>query len=179
MSHKHKIDTVHFHVAAIAATTPYVLVDLSDTTNFLHTETDGLGVLAVHITAFPSTTGNWSIHVGVITEVDASNGTADWFYGVTFSQILYVDTTRDFTLGGTNEGGLDCTIVAGAHPRWLTNDQQAGHVNWQTDTGLASPVGTAGGATGKPGAGDIVMLVTENSGTSTLSLDVTLEYLTH
>ena len=175
----HVYDTVHLHVDALATTTAYVLVDLSDTTNYKHTETNGIDVAALHITAIPSTTGNWSVHIGVITEVDASNGTADWFYGITFSQILYVDSLRDWTLAGSVHSGLTCDIVAGAHPRFLTNDQQAGSTNWQTDTGLASPVGAAGGATGKPGAGDIVMLVTENSGSSTLSLDVTLQYGAH
>jgi len=168
----------HLCESAIAATTPYVLVDLSDTTNYHHVETDRMHILGFHITAIPSTTGNWSIHIGMISEVDASNGTADWFYGIRFSQILYVDSNRDFSLGGINGEGLALISVGDAPARFVTNDQQAGSINWQTDVGLASPLGAAGGATGKPGVGDLVMLVTENSGSSTLSVDVTVQYYT-
>ena len=175
---KRALYTVHFHQAAIAVTTPYVLVDVSDTTNYQHVNDSHVHIAAFHITAIPSTTGNWSIHLGTVTEVDATNGSVDWFYGITFTQTLYVDSERDFAMGGANREGLCCTVASGVTTRYITNDSQSGSTNWQTDVGLASPVGTAGGATGKPGAGDIVMLVTENSGSSTLSLDVTVQYYT-
>ena len=175
---KHAYDTIHFHEAAIATTTPYVLIDLSDTTNYKHVGTNHIHLGCIHVTAIPSTTGNWSIKVGVISEVDATNGTALWIYGIRFSQILYVAEEHDWTIGGTVPRGLNCKIVSEAFARIVTNDSEAGNTHWQTDVGLASPVGAAAGATGKPGAGDLVMLVTENSGSSTLSLDITARYFT-
>ena len=175
---KRALYTAHFHADAIAATTPYMLVDLSDSTNYQHVNTNHIHIAAFHITAMPAGTSNWSIHIGTVTEVDATNGSVNWLYGIRFSQILYVDAKKDYTLGGANNEELCCTVVGGETVRYITNDVQTGDTNWQTDTGLASPVGTAGGDTGKPGAGDLVMLVTENSGTSTLSVDVTVQYYT-
>ncbi len=183
MSARPKFDAV-LGAEGIDASTAYVLVDLSDATNYPHTKTGEVHLLGLTVDSETHSDGIFDIWIGVITEVDATNGTADWIHVFHLENV--VDATDDvgrfaqqldFTLGGSKPNGLNCVIVSGAMTRIVTNQQQAGHVNWQTDTGLASPVGAAAGATGKPGVGDLVVWVEEvtNGGTIDFSLKASYE----
>ena len=164
---------------AVAASTPYVLVDLSDTTNFPHEDTVGIFLHGLILSAEKASDGLYDIWVGVITELDADNGTADWIHvyhlesvhNATDSTDRFAQTI-DFTLGGSNELGLDLTIRGGAGIGYVTNQQQAGHVNWQNDTNRGSPVGS----TTKPGVGDLVVWVEEVSGSGTIDFNLSAIY---
>ena len=177
------IETAVLQIEAVAASTAYVLVDLSDTTNFPHDQTGHVEVLGMVISAEKASDGVYDLWFGVISEVDASNGSADWF------QVLHLEASGnatdstdrfawqiDYTLGGGNPTGVYCLVVSEATPHLVTNITQNGSTNWQNDTGLASPAGAAAGATGKPGAGDIVMWAEEVSGSGTLDFCITLFY---
>ena len=63
---------------AVAASTAYVLVDLSDTTNFPHANTRAIVLHDLYLTGEKASTGIYDIWVGVVTEVDATNGSVDW-----------------------------------------------------------------------------------------------------
>ena len=184
MSHRPKFTAV-LGAEAVAASTAYVLVDLSDTTNYPHTKTGEIHLLGLDVNIETQSDGIYDMWIGVITEVDATNGTADWVH------VFHEESTNnptdstdrfndqlDFTLGGSNDEGINLNITGGAMTRIVTNLQQAGHVNWQTDTGLASPVGAAAGATGKPGVGDLVVWVEEVSGTGTIDFMLKVIYET-
>lgn len=177
------VKTAVMDYQAIAASTGYVLVDLSDTTNYPHEVTGHIEVLGFSLSAEKAGDGVYDFWFGVITEVDASNGSADWFKLVHFQTNLnFTDSTdrldveADFTLGGSNPNGINCLVVAEALPHMITNVTQNGNSTWQNDTGLGSPAGAAAGATGKPGAGDIVLWVEEVSGSGTVDFCITLFY---
>ncbi len=168
---------------AVSGSTAYVLVDLSDITNFPHKATTALHLMGLILHAEKASDGVYDIWVGVITEVDATNGTAEWIhvYHLEASGNPTDSTDRfaqaiDFSLGGHNPNGINLRITGGSSLHLATNQSQAGHVNWQTDTGLASPVGGAGGATGKPGAGDLVVWVEEVSGSGTIDFIISAIY---
>ena len=167
---------------------PVVLVDLSDSTNFPHSslETNWINVLGVFGSVETASDGPYDIWLGVISEVDASNGTAEWFDVIhcqspqnATDNLGHFLFTRDYTLGGSNPDGINCMVTAGATPYLATAQTQAGNTNWQTDVGLLSPVGAAAGATGKPGAGDIVAWIEETGGTGTCDWSLTLVYAAH
>jgi len=168
---------------AVAASTAYMLVDLSDTTNYPHVRTTELHLLWLSLNAEKASDGIYDIWVGAITEVDATNRTADWLHvfhlqhhnNSTDSTDRFAQVV-DFTGGGGMEQGINCNITGGALTHVVTNQQQAGNTNWQTDVGLASPVAAAGGATGKPGPGDLVVWVEEVSGTGTIDFSITAHY---
>ena len=169
-----------------AADTGCVLVDLSDSTNFPHSDTNAIHLLSLDLHAEKASDGVFEIHVGVITEVDDENGSAEWVHtfhleangNATDSTDRFVDGL-DFTLNGACPDGLNLAIVSGATPYVINYGRtQAGSTNWQTDVGLLSPAGAAAGATGKPGAGDLVMLIDETSDAGTISWTVTGRYFT-
>ena len=53
--------TIHFHVDGISASASYILVDLSDTTNYPHTNTEVLHVDALYYNIDSSVTASFDI----------------------------------------------------------------------------------------------------------------------
>ena len=180
--------TVNVGAEATDASVPVVMVDLSDSTNFPHSslETNWINVLGVFGSVETASDGGYDIWLGVISEVDATNGTAEWFdvfhcekpQNATDSLGHFL-FSRDYTLGGANPDGINCKVTSGATPYLATAQTQAGHVNWQTDTGLLSPVGAGASTTGMPGAGDIVAWIEEAAGSGTCDWSLTLIYEAH
>jgi hypothetical protein len=177
--------TVNLGAEAVAASTAYVLVDLSDTTNYPHTQSNFLNLLGLELSTEKASDGVYDLWCGVIYEVDATNGSALWFdvfhieaSGNATDSTDRFAVSRDYTCGGSNPSGISARVnAAGDGLLWMVgNQEQAGNTNWQTDVGLASPVGAAAGATGKPGAGDIVVWVEEVSGTGTIDFSITAHY---
>lgn len=169
----------------VAADTAYVLVDLSDTTNYPHSATAELHLLGLLLNAENLTDGDYDIWIGVVTENDATDGSASWVHcfhaesvwNATDSTGRLAPVPLDFTLGGHVPEGINLNVTSGALTKFVTNLTQADNANWQNDTGLASPVGAAGGATGKPGVGDLVVWVEEVTG-GTLDFCITVQYST-
>jgi len=167
----------------VAADTAYVLVDLSDTTNYPHSGTAELHLLALLLNAETVDDGDYDIWVGVVTENDATDGSVSWVHcfhaqhvqNPTDSTGRLAAVMADFTLGGSVPEGINLNVVSGALTKFVTNLTQADNANWQNDTGLASPVGAAGGTTGKPGVGDLVVWVEEVTG-NTLDFCITAIY---
>ena len=178
--------TVNLGAEGVADTTAYVLVDLSDAANYPHTETGYINLLGLKLNVEKAADGDFDIWVGVITEVDASNGSTNWLHAFHLHHQGNAtdDTDRfvseiDFTLGSANPDGLRCEISGGAQVGFIGNQGESGNARWKTGTGLASPVGAAGGATGKPGASDLVVLVEEVADVGTLDFSITAIYETH
>ena len=174
---------VNLGAEAVSASTAYQLIDLSDNTNYPHTGTPSeIHLLALKLNAEQASDGRYDVWVGVIIEVDASDGSVDWLHVFhmeadgnptdgtdRFAQDL------DFTLDGQIDG-LNCAVSGGAMTKFAASQVQANNNLWQTDVGLLSPVGAAGGATGKPGPGDVVVWAEEVSGTGTLDFSISACY---
>ena len=141
--------------AALVADEAYVLVDLSDSTNFSHTETGKIRLLRIEVDWEADTNGTGILYIGVITEVDATNGTAIWL------DAIRMHTDNDGT-DSTDQRhlvreyyGLDLEVDTDNDILYhvTTNSTQAGSTNWQTDVALDSPAGDTSSA---PGEGDLV-----------------------
>ena len=166
---------------AVAETTAYVLVDLSDTTNFRHASTNAILLKSIALHAEKASDGVYDIWIGVISEVDATNGTAIWLHCFHLEAVgNSIDSTDRFAQKiDFNDINLEVNAATAGSEKLkyvVSNITLAGNTAWQTDVGLASPVGAASGETGKPGAGDLVMYVEEVSGTGTIDFLVAVEY---
>lgn len=168
-------------VEAVAASTPYVLVDLSDTTSFPHEETGEIHLLGLNLECEKATDGVFDIWVGVLTENDATNGSVTWI------KTFHLETSGnptdssdryhadiDFTLGGRNPQGANLLVSGGATPHIISNLSQADNVNWQNDENRISPAGS----TTKPGVGDLVVWVEEVTNGGTIDFALTAIYET-
>ena len=166
-------------IEALDASTPYVLVDLSDTTNFPHNGTAEIILCGLALNAEKASDGQFDIWVGVVIENDGTDGTAKWIHCFHLESVVNpTDSTDrrsfeiDFSRGSPVPGGLDLKVTSGALVYVVTNLSQASHANWKNDTNRVSPVG----ATTKPGVGDLVVWVEETGGTGTIDFCLTALY---
>lgn len=164
---------------ATDADTPYVLVDLSDTTNFPHDKTTELHLLGLILSAEKAGDGVYDVWAGVVTENDGTDGSATWVHVFHLEHVSNsTDSTDrfhaqvDFTLGGANPEGVNLNVTDGALTKFASNLSQANSANWQNDVNRASPVGS----TTKVGVGDLVVWVEEVSGSGTLDWCLTAIY---
>jgi len=185
MAYKSDTYVVNLGAEAVSASTGYVLVDLSDTTNYPHSKTNQLHLLGLILSAEKAGDGVYDIWVGPVFEVDASNGSTTWVHCFHLEAVGNpTDNTDrfaqaiDFTLGGSNPEGVNCQVNSGGtgFTNFVGNQGHSGDGTWKTGTGLASPVGAGAGTTGKPGAGDLVVYVEEVSGTGTIDFSLTAIY---
>lgn len=163
----------------LAADEGFVLVDLSDTANFPHTETGKIRVYEIDVNierGEAAVSGEYIVYIGVITEVDATNGSTKWFI------VLHEETDAESTDDAARSHyhfewreGFDLEIASDAPVWFVSNVGHSGDTTWQTDVDLDSPIGDTSNA---PGAGDLVMYVDETGGTGSISICVTVAYLT-
>jgi len=167
---------------AVAASTWYILVDLSDTTNYSHPSgTQVVSLLGLELESEKASDGVYDIWVGVVRENDATNGSADWVkvWHIEASGNPTDSTDRfsgsaDFTAQGTNPKGLDCSIVS-SRLAYMRGPNSGDQTALQNDAGdLAS---AAGGSSLSTVAGDVVVYVEEISGTGTIDLALTCQYI--
>jgi len=154
--------------AALAADEAFVLVDLSDATNFKHTETGLIKVFSITISGEKTNAGSHILYLGVITEVDATDGTAVWFGYLETA----VQATDRFFHQWMFPTGLSLEVNAGVLSALVSNASKA-DTTWQTDVLLDSP---AGDTTSPPGAGDLVAWLDRTAGS--ISFYITVEYTT-
>lgn len=70
----HHVDLIHLDVQNCQTDTAFMLVDLSDTTNWPHTDTHHLHLDTVDIHFNPGDSFTGDIQLGFLSDVDASNG---------------------------------------------------------------------------------------------------------
>lgn len=169
---------------AVAASTPYVLIDLDDITTFpnphvMGDKTKYINLLSLSIDAETHATGVFDVWVGVVYENDATNGSAQWFQvwhlegdtNATDSKTRFAQQI-DFTGRGANPEGLNCEVISGALVYQVSNQEQAGSTDWQNDTAIGSSSGTNVAS----GVGDIVVWVEEVGGTGNIDFNITALY---
>ena len=173
---------VNLGAEGVTASAAYVLIDLSDSTNFPHVNTGAVDLLSLALSAETKTDGQYDIWVGVVTENDAVNGSATWLHcfhcenrdnATDDTGHFYAEL--DFTAGGCAPDGLRCEVASDALLYCAGNQNQAGHVNWKIAANLASPVS----ATNDVAAGDVVVWAEEAGGAGALDFSLTAIYTTH
>jgi hypothetical protein len=158
----------------IAADQGFILVDLTDTANFPHTETGKIRLYSLTIDVQTDTSGDFIIYIGTIIEVDATDGSTTWLLGLLCQ---WDDNPTDGTAHRQYffnwEKGLDLEVSGGAMVNVISNAGDAADVVWQTDVNLDSPVGAASSPSG---TGDLCMFADRTAGN--LDISVTVEYIT-
>ena len=154
-------------VRAAAADTGYVLIDLSNITDYPHRNAAAIILNALHVEAEVLASGVYDILVGVITEVDATNGSVNWV--ARFQMETSVGGV--ISLDKFWRAGLNLRIDDEDTPFVITNLTDAGQTTWQSDTALTSPDGTVA-----PAAGDVVVKIDEISGSGTINMFIEAEY---
>ena len=156
--------TIHLDTGSVATQTAFMLVDISDTTNWKHTGTDHVIVDHILIEVDPDASYLGEIKIGFLTNVDATDGD--------FNQIIDFDMAKksDLAIEDLDFGsGFHCQVSSHFGPII------ANSTLFQTDVDLGGPDDPAT-ITYPSGDGDLVMLVERSAGAADVS--VTLVYET-
>lgn len=156
--------TVHLDTGSVAAQTAFMLVDISDTTNWKHTNTDHIIIDHFLVEVDPDANYLGEVKVGFLTNVDATDGD--------FNQILDVDLAKksDLVVEDLDFGthGFHCQASTHFGPI-LANSTL-----FQTDVNLGGP-DDPGTITYPSGDGDLVLLVEVSAGTVDVSVTMVYE----
>lgn len=164
--------------ADLAADEGFVIIDLSDTTQFPHTETGRIRLYSLKVNGEKASDGQYIVYFGVITELDADNGSTKWFLGLNLEAVNNpTDSTDRFSFEFEWPYGLDLEVDSDNDKpyNFVSNAGHSGDTTWQNDTALDSSVADTDAI---PNDGDLVMFVDETGGSGTISISVLAEYIT-
>lgn len=145
--------------SGLTADTFYMLVDLSDTANFPHTETSNVVITACDA-EIVGTAVQWRVAIGAVTDITANTTTVKFLKALTANPVTH-EARQAFTLPAS---GLDTANLAAADTELTA---------FTTGTDLAGPAGTANAA-----VGDIIVWVDELSGTASATFGAGVVYWT-
>jgi len=154
--------TVHLDTGSVETQTAFMLIDISDTTNWKHTETDHVIIRHMLLQVDPDANFLGEVNVGFLSNVDATNGDFNTIIDVSLAKKsdLLVQDLR-FT------GGFHCQTATHFGPI------DTNSTLFQTDVSLAGP----NGATSFPsGNGDLCLIIERSAGA--VSVAVTIIYET-
>jgi hypothetical protein len=155
---EHKNFAVHLDAQGVATATGFMLVDLSDTTNWPHVNTGHVDLEYINIQINPSTSYRGDINVGWLENVNTNYGDLKVLYTWHFDQASSILVDQ-----------LNFGVAGGFHAesdRWF-GFSDATSVLWQTDVNIQGP----DGATSYPsGDGDFVLRVGRTAGDVDVSI---------
>lgn len=151
----------------IATSMPYLIVDLSDTTNFPHEDTSAIQVVGWRFQGDISGAHEWHAHLGVVTENDATNGTAEFFADKVLINLTGIFETSTYW----EDRPLDTWIVDESMLYVTTNITSESTI-WQNDVAISATVGV----TQFVAAGDLVLYMIEVANGSTADFSLCVEY---
>ncbi len=137
--------------AGITASVNRVIVDLSDTTNYSHTATNEIFMVGYDFDMSLLAAGNWSYTYYIVTAIDGSGVMAKAF-AASFTNLAGAGNQKKYA--ETPGAGIKLSNV-------VTADVAIAAITLSTD--LASPSGTVNAA-----VGDVILVITESGGTTSL-----------
>lgn len=156
--------TVHLNAQNISAEQGFMLIDLSDTTNWPHpgTRTGHIILLRMSVNINPSTAFRGDIQFGFLTGVDATDGEFNRIYTYHVEQ---QGTEIVDQLAWVGQG-FDLELTEWFGPTTSSD------TTWQTDVNLQGPDGNTSFPSG---SGDFVMKITRTAGSVDVALLVCYE----
>lgn len=150
------------NTAGLSADAQYIVIDLDDTTNYNHTNTDGVWLKAVDISGcVDGNTGLWEVRLGVVVENDATDGSVWWFAGYLFGHGSGCDISPK-KISWPEYDGIDL-VLDGNTPRSMTTmTKDTDDTDWDNDDNKITFVLTQ--TPPEPGdiVADVIELVNEN-----------------
>lgn len=157
-----------FDVTAGAGNTDIILIDLSDTTNYPHSNTGYIHLEEIYIDVDSGSSSVYTITVGFLENVDATDG--DLY------EIMHIDGSKDAGLSKEIHkkfypNGPKCTSSSIATSGITLND-----TTYQTDVNLATTIDPSTADT-PPGSGDLVIRAVTTS--ADIGIEINIAYHTH
>lgn len=159
---------ISFTSDSISATTRFILIDISDTTNYPHTGTTYIHLEDIYILIDTSSSADYELRIGFLENVDDTNGD---FYSV-------------YNIKGDKKTGQNKEVYLPVYPNGprmrssslASSTISLNDTNYQTDVNLASTL-DPGTADTPSGSGDLVLEVIVNAGD--LFVNINMSYHSH
>ncbi|MCP4601661.1 MAG: hypothetical protein GY847_14300 [Proteobacteria bacterium] len=152
-----------------AASAAVIMIDRTDTTNFLHSNTTTVIIDNISVqTVLPGDTGRWIFRWGVVEKVGANDSKIAWFYSTLF------DAEQDGMQYNYTGPAINTTLDGGTLKYLGTAVRDANHASY----GTADTTATFFGTTPTIDEGDIVLELEELLDGATLSSTFTITYHT-
>jgi len=156
--------SVHLDMESVSTETAFMLIDISDTSNWKHTNTDHIILKYAMLTIDPDTNYLGELQIGFLTNVDATNGDFNLIFDLDLakksdSTIIVMPFTGD---------GYHCQLTSHFGP--IT----ANSTLFQTDVNLGGP-DDSGTLTYPSGNGDLVVLIKRSAGATDATLTLIYE----
>lgn len=155
--------TVHLDTGSVAVQTAFMLIDISDITNWPHKNTDHVVIRHLLVEVDPDAMYLGEVKIGFLSNVDATNGD--------FNQIIDFDMAKKSDLAIedlTFTGGFHCQLLTHFGPILVNSTL------FQTDVNLGGPDDPST-LTYPSGDGDLVMLIERDAGTVDVSTTIIYE----
>ena len=153
---------------SIASDTPYLLVDLSDTTNWPHTKSSRIILKDVQWYGSISGANLWHSLLGVVTENDGTDGSVVFVH----NQILTSLSGMFLSDHVWPEHGIDLHVKDGKVENVASNLVHDDNVLWATTNAITATMGT----TGTVGVGDLVLYMDERTDGSSANFTLCIGY---
>lgn len=155
---------IHLNVNSIALETGFMLVDLSDTVNWPHSNTGHIDLYYFIIDIDPDATFQGDVLLGFLGNVDGANGDFHTIFA------HHLDKKAEPLVSFMNFNSFEMTLDM---DHWF-GPITANDATWQTDVNLRGPDGNTSFPAGD---GDLVCKVTRTAGE--VSVAVTIGYETY
>lgn len=162
--------TVHFHVTNITTDYRCILIDLSDTTNWPHSDTDVIHIEYIDAQVDSDTNGQYDIGFYFLEDCDATDCRSVMFWSASGSKSTGNNLEAQIVW---DRNGPVLKTGAGGVISSMRNDADT---NYQTDVNLCTIL-SPGAATTPPGNGDAIIEVDWQAGS--FDLDFNVSYHTH
>lgn len=150
---------VHLDANNISSTEGFMLIDLSDTTNWPHTDTGHIDIIWITLNINPGSSFAGDVQLGFLTNVDGTNG-----------DFNIIKTWHLERQAAEIAKGLDYSWshIPLTTEMWF-GPTTANDATWQTDTNLQGPDGNSSYPSGN---GDLVMKITLTAGAVDVGISI-------
>ena len=151
---------IHYRLAVAANTsTSTIVIDLSSTTAYKHTETGELNIHSIKLSLDKVAASTCTVKFGVVTLASTTAGNVSWFYtkehAVNVSNTDIGDEPNYYPNYIRLRVDAADSITDGSTPYLLTNDKSTTSTTYQNDVVLP----TSAGGNVAPAQGDMVLAV--------------------
>ena len=158
---------IHFHVDNVSASETYILVDMSDTTNYPHTSATVLHIDSLYYAVEGDTNADYAIDFYFLEDVDGSDGDAYMWFSITGNKTAGNTVSRYIDWSGS--GPIMKSSTGGTKPS--SNKVSLADTDYSSADNYKSTHNMAVANT-PCGSGDIVLKITRTAGSFNLILNL-------
>lgn len=172
-----EVEVYFSSASAFLGSTTYMLIDLSDTTNWPHVQKSGFHITGIDYQIDKAAASTTTVRIGVVNFVNASTGSISWFSS--YKGDLNASNTNVAPFKDYNDLGIYTKVKAasnpdadGSTPFFVTNDKTQGSSAFKLFTNIPTILG----GSAVPAVGDIVIEINKPATATNINYNIRVKY---